>query len=92
MCATSSRVCSRLGVDNEHGNTWAGIDLMHLVAQGSLDELRAGVRARLAQGDHGTEPSGHGPEATLTLEQIFLSVVGSEDQPQHSESELAWLS
>ncbi len=59
-----------------------------LVANGSLEELRAGVRARLASADGSpAEPAG-----TLTLEQIFLSVVGDEGAPQHTEGELAWLS
>ena len=61
----------------------------HIVANGSLDELRAGVRARLAstQESHAEEMTGK-----LTLEQIFLSVVGTEATPSHPEGELAWLS
>ena len=69
----------------------------HLVAHGSLDELRAGVRARIAATEHN---SAHNPahpatlngNATLTLEQIFLAIVGTESVPQHTEGELAWLS
>ena len=61
----------------------------HIVANGSLDELRAGVRARLARTEG---PPADGPEGKLTLEQIFLSVVGGETPAPHPESELAWLS
>ena len=61
----------------------------HLVAQGSLEELRVGVQAR--QSAH-TEAAAHG-NGTLTLEQIFLSVVGENGGvTQHPEGELAWLS
>lgn len=65
-----------------------------LVADGSLEELRAGVRARLASSE---EPQGEAPQPDvsdrkLTLEEIFLSVVGGEAGSQHPEGELAWLS
>ncbi len=70
------RLCSHVAIINKG----------HLVAQGSLEELRAGVRARHAPALDG-EASG-----TLTLEQIFLSVVGDTDTPQHTDGELAWLS
>jgi len=59
-----------------------------LVAQGSLDELRAGVEAQTPA------PSGDGPgengasSEKLTLEQIFLRTVGGE---QHVDQELSWL-
>lgn len=53
----------------------------NLVAQGSMDELRAGVEARLV-----------GPAAAtgakLTLEQIFLAIVGGA---RAREQELPWL-
>jgi len=52
-----------------------------LVAQGSLEELRAGVAAR-----HSATSSGDG---RLTLEQIFLDIVGGR---RESERELTWLS
>ncbi|MFZ0295672.1 MAG: ABC transporter ATP-binding protein [Candidatus Sulfotelmatobacter sp.] len=57
-----------------------------LVAQGSLEELRAGVEAQ-------TSPNGGDCAATpasekLTLEQIFLRTVGGE---RHVEQELSWL-
>jgi ABC-2 type transport system ATP-binding protein len=61
------------------------IDRGHIVANGSLDELRAGVQARLAPGAAGE------PQAKLTLEQIFLSVVGGEEGLTAPEQELAWL-
>ena len=48
-----------------------------LVAQGSLDELRAGVPA--TQGEK------------LTLEEIFVSIVGEEGTGRPSLEELSWL-
>src|SRR6516164_1894286 len=55
-----------------------------LVAQGSLEELRAGVEAQTAAGsDNGNAPPGE----KLTLEEIFLRVVGGS----HAEQELSWL-
>jgi ABC-2 type transport system ATP-binding protein len=64
------------------------IDHGHIVANGSLDELRAGVRARLAPTAEGAAD----PAKRLTLEEIFLSVVGGEAGATRSEQELAWLS
>ena len=58
------------------------------MANGSLEELRAGVRARLASEDNSPHPDNE----TLTLEQIFLSVVGTTETSPHPEGELAWLS
>jgi len=60
-----------------------------LVAQGSLEELRAGVEAQtpgvLGDGSVGVAaPSGE----KLTLEQIFLRTVGGA---RRSEQELSWL-
>jgi ABC-2 type transport system ATP-binding protein len=60
-----------------------------LVAQGSLEELRAGVEAQTpaASGDgrgNGSTPSGE----KMTLEQIFLRTVGGS---RHTEQELSWL-
>ena len=56
-----------------------------LVAQGSLEELRAGVEAKAAA----TQPDGDGPSREkLTLEQIFLSTVGGS---RPVEQELSWL-
>jgi ABC-2 type transport system ATP-binding protein len=60
-----------------------------LVAQGSLEELRAGVEAQTPAGSGdgsgtGTAPSGD----KMTLEQIFLHTVGGE---RRTEQELSWL-
>src|ERR1700741_243602 len=56
-----------------------------LVAQGSLEELRAGVEAQTPAGSsNGAQPSGE----KLTLEEIFLRIVGG-DRP--AEQELSWL-
>ena len=72
------RLCSHVAIINRG----------HIVANGSLEELRAGVRARLAL-EEGAHAATH---ETLTLEQIFLSVVGSTESTPHPEGELAWLS
>jgi ABC-2 type transport system ATP-binding protein len=56
-----------------------------LVAQGSLEELRAGVEAQTPAGSsNGAHPSAE----KLTLEEIFLRIVGG-DRP--AEQELSWL-
>jgi ABC-2 type transport system ATP-binding protein len=66
-----------------------------LVAQGSLEELRAGVKAQTPvvadelqdAGDgasNGSTPSGE----KMTLEQIFLRTVGGS---RRTEQELSWL-
>ncbi|GAC1434919.1 MAG: ABC transporter ATP-binding protein [Terriglobales bacterium] len=73
------RLCSHVAIIH-HGS---------LVAQGSLEELRAGVEAQIATG----VLSGSNAELTsaarqkLTLEQIFLLTVGSSAR----EQELSWL-
>ncbi|HEV2297865.1 MAG TPA: ABC transporter ATP-binding protein [Candidatus Acidoferrales bacterium] len=56
-----------------------------LVAQGSLEELRAGIEAR-----QGAEEAGVGAasDGKMTLEQIFLDIVGGTRQ---REQELTWL-
>lgn len=65
-----------------------------LVAQGSLDELRAGA-ARIAQAGvrEGAAPPS---EEKRSLEQIFLEIVGADRQGNPaataSEQELSWLS
>ncbi len=62
-----------------------------LVAQGSLEELRAGVEAQALAA--GAGPSGDGASREsesaekLTLEEIFLRIVGGSRQ----EQELSWL-
>jgi ABC-2 type transport system ATP-binding protein len=56
-----------------------------LVAQGSLAELRAGVEAQTPTNPaDGTPASGE----KLTLEEIFLRIVGGE---RRTEQELSWL-
>jgi ABC-2 type transport system ATP-binding protein len=71
------RLCSHIAI----------IDRGHIVAHGSLDELRAGVEARMAASDGGLQ----GTQQQATLEQIFLHVVGDAGVT-HPEQELAWLS
>jgi ABC-2 type transport system ATP-binding protein len=56
-------------------------------SQGSLDELRAGVAA--AAHVDGVSPATPGQK--LTLEEIFLAVVGHEGVLRKSEDELSWL-
>jgi ABC-2 type transport system ATP-binding protein len=58
-----------------------------LVAQGSIEELRAGVEARTA----GVSPASLPPDVSsekLTLEQIFLAIVGGK---REATQELSWL-
>jgi ABC-2 type transport system ATP-binding protein len=57
----------------------------HLVAQGSLEELRAGVQAQAATADANEDAV---PSQKLTLEEIFLQIVGSS---QSQAEELSWL-
>jgi ABC-2 type transport system ATP-binding protein len=54
-----------------------------LVAQGSLEELRAGVQANAVPDSGGTPAS-----EKLTLEEIFLRIVGGERKP---DQQLSWL-
>jgi ABC-2 type transport system ATP-binding protein len=73
------RLCSHLAI----------IHRGHLVAQGSLEELRAGVEAQAAA--HGASPGEPAPQAgeKLTLEEIFLRIVGGS---RDASQELSWLS
>jgi len=76
------RLCSHLAI----------IHRGRLVAQGSLEELRAGVEARSAATISGSEAaaaSGAVADEKLTLEEIFLRIVGGE---RPAEQELSWLS
>ena len=60
-----------------------------LVAQGSLEELRAGVQAQTAAGSSDGSAAGLVPSGEkMTLEQIFLRTVGGS---RHTEQELSWL-
>jgi ABC-2 type transport system ATP-binding protein len=63
------------------------IDRGHLIADGSLEELRAGVHAR-------SSSISDTPTETLTLEQIFLNIVGEDrgdSTTPRPEQELSWL-
>ncbi len=75
------RLCSHLAI----------IHRGRLVAQGSLEELRAGVEAQAAAASAGSPASdsvGSAPGGKLTLEEIFLRIVGGT---RHTEQELSWL-
>jgi ABC-2 type transport system ATP-binding protein len=67
------RLCSHVGIIN-HGI---------MVAQGSLEELRQGVKL------HGTPGSEPGEPVKLTLEEIFVELVGAGHA--RTEQQLAWL-
>jgi ABC-2 type transport system ATP-binding protein len=71
------RLCSHIAILNKG----------RIVANGSLDELRAGVQARVDADSENPERS-----ERLTLEQIFISVVGGGEETERPEGELAWLS
>jgi ABC-2 type transport system ATP-binding protein len=71
------RLCSHVAIINKG----------RIIAQGSLDELRAGVAA--AAHVDGASPGAPGQK--LTLEEIFLAVVGQEGVMRKSEDELSWL-
>jgi ABC-2 type transport system ATP-binding protein len=71
------RLCTHVGIIN-HGR---------LVAQGSLQELRAGVEAQEAAGSAG-ELAGVSTGERMTLEQIFLRTVGGS---RSNGQELSWL-
>ena len=76
------RLCSHLAI----------IHRGRLVAQGSLEELRAGVEAQAAAalpGDGGHVPVVAAPGEKLTLEEIFLRIVGGA---RPADQELSWLS
>jgi ABC-2 type transport system ATP-binding protein len=70
------RLCSHVAI----------IQKGRIVAQGSLDKLRAGVAAS----SHVVGATA-APEQKLTLEEIFMAVVGREGVVRKSEDELAWL-
>ena len=63
-----------------------------LVAQGSLEELRAGVASSAGlSGTSGAELAGGAPAEKLTLEQIFLAIVGPQTFRPQAAEELSWL-
>jgi ABC-2 type transport system ATP-binding protein len=66
------RLCSHVAI----------ISQGRLVANGSLEELRAGVASTL--------PGAEG-EQKLTLEEIFLSIVGATGGGEEPQQELSWL-
>ena len=70
------RLCTHVGI----------IHRGRLVAQGSIEELRAGVEARSAGLPDAT--AGASPGEKLTLEQIFLLIVGGS---RTNSQELSWL-
>lgn len=69
------RLCSHLAIVHQG----------KLVAQGSLEELRSGVQAAAGSGANGTSAA---TDEKLTLEQIFLRIVGGE---RADDQELSWL-
>jgi ABC-2 type transport system ATP-binding protein len=71
------RLCSHVGI----------IHRGRLVAQGSLEELRAGVEAQAAVLPDAVASDGF-PREKLTLEQIFLRIVGGS---RSASQELSWL-
>ena len=71
------RRCSHVGI----------IHRGHLVAQGSLEELRAGVEAQAAL-VRDAATADVSPHEKLTLEQIFLRIVGGS---RAANQELSWL-
>jgi ABC-2 type transport system ATP-binding protein len=68
------RLCTHVAIIN-HGE---------LIADGSLEQLRAGVH---------TQADSNEPSARLTLEEIFIRIIGKEDGAvgQQPEQELSWL-
>jgi ABC-2 type transport system ATP-binding protein len=66
------RLCSHIAIIHQG----------RLVAQGSIEELRAGVQA------HAAPDSSGAPAEKLTLEEIFLRIVGGS---RSAEQELSWL-
>jgi ABC-2 type transport system ATP-binding protein len=76
------RLCSHLAI----------IHRGRLVAQGSLEDLRAGVEAQAAAAlpDDGGQPAAVvAPGKKLTLEEIFLRIVGGA---RPADQEISWLS
>jgi ABC-2 type transport system ATP-binding protein len=71
------RLCSHVAIIN-HGK---------LVAQGSMEELRAGVRAAQTTIGEGGEAAVD-PGQKLTLEELFLRIVGGS---RSTDQELQWL-
>jgi ABC-2 type transport system ATP-binding protein len=62
-----------------------------LVAQGSLEKLRAGVASSANLGGSGVRELSGALGEKLTLEEIFLAIVGPEAARRGAEEELSWL-
>jgi len=79
------RLCTHIGI----------IHRGQLVAQGSIDELRAGVR-RSAPPPRPGEDAQPADASNLTLEQIFLEIIGTDRDGNLAaappEQEISWLS
>jgi ABC-2 type transport system ATP-binding protein len=72
------RLCSHVAIIH-HGK---------LVAQGSLEDLRAGVEAKIAAANGGFNQVSSSSATKLTLEEIFLLTVGGASA---TDRELSWL-
>jgi ABC-2 type transport system ATP-binding protein len=71
------RLCTHVAIINKG----------QLIANGSLEELRAGVHA-VSPAKSESDPESEARK--LTLEEIFIRIVGSPSKPE-SEQELSWL-
>src|SRR5437588_28745 len=79
------RLCTHIGI----------IHRGELVAQGSLEELRAGMLRAAPPPKRGEEPRVTEPLGNRSLEQIFLEIVGTDragNVGAHAPEELSWLS
>jgi ABC-2 type transport system ATP-binding protein len=80
------RLCTHIGI----------IHRGQLVAQGSLDELRAGIARPAPPPKSGEEALPQLPVRNATLEEVFLEIVGTDREGNlaaHApEQELSWLS
>jgi ABC-2 type transport system ATP-binding protein len=70
------RLCTHVAIINKG----------QLIANGSLDELRAGIHTQAPEDSDGS----HTPSGVLTLEEIFIHTIGNQAGPA-SEQELSWL-
>ena len=70
------RLCTHVAIINKG----------QLIANGSLDELRAGIHTQAPADSAGTPA----PSGVLTLEEIFIHTIGNQAGPA-SEQELSWL-
>ena len=70
------RLCTHVAIINKG----------QLIANGSIDELRAGIHTQAPEDSDGS----HTPSGVLTLEEIFIHTIGNQAGPA-SEQELSWL-